>query len=74
MLGFMFWAAGCQGTRTECTFPPNGCEGGMGVAAREFDIPIPMPPLREVPEPGALLQLACGLATLAGLRRLHLRR
>jgi len=69
MLGFMFWAAGCQGTRTECTWPPNGCEGGMGVAARELDIPIPMPPLREVPEPTGWLQLASGIALLLGLKR-----
>ncbi len=47
MLGFMFWAAECEGTRTTCTTPPNTCEGGMGVAAKTFDIPIPMPPLRQ---------------------------
>lgn len=47
MLGLMFWAAGCQGTNTTCTFPPNTCEGGMGVAATTFGIPIPMPPLRQ---------------------------
>jgi hypothetical protein len=47
MLGFMFWAAECEGTRTECTTPPNSCEGGMGVAAAEYNIPIPMPPLRQ---------------------------
>jgi hypothetical protein len=47
MLGFMFWAAECEGTRTVCTTPPNPCEGGMGVAATEYDIPIPMPPLRQ---------------------------
>lgn len=46
MLGFMFWAAGCQGQGTGCTFPPTTCEGGMGVAATTFNIPIPMPPLR----------------------------
>jgi len=69
MLGFMFWAAGCQGTRTDCTWPPNGCEGGMGVAARAFDIPIPMPPLREVPEPTGTLPLAAGFGLLLWLRR-----
>ena len=47
MLGFMFWAAECQGTRAVCTTPPNSCEGGMGVAATTFNIPIPMPPLRQ---------------------------
>ena len=45
-LGFMFWAAGCQGQGTGCTFPPNSCQGGMGVAAKTFNIPVPMPPLR----------------------------
>jgi hypothetical protein len=47
MLGFMFWAAECEGTRSVCTTPPNTCEGGMGVAATTFNIPIPMPPLRQ---------------------------
>lgn len=47
MLGFMFWAAECQGVRTLCTTPPNSCEGGMGVGAQYFDIPVPMPPLRQ---------------------------
>ena len=47
MLGFMFWAAGCQGQGTGCTLPPTTCEGGMGVAATTFNIPIPMPPLRQ---------------------------
>src|SRR6266404_3656281 len=46
MLGLMFWAAGCQGQGTGCTFPPTTCEGGMGVACSTFNIPIPMPPLR----------------------------
>ncbi|MCI0396354.1 MAG: hypothetical protein L0332_11180 [Chloroflexi bacterium] len=47
MLGYMFWAAECQGTRAVCTTPPNTCEGGMGVAAQTYNIPIPMPPLRQ---------------------------
>ena len=47
MLGFMFWGGGCQGTRTVCTTPPNSCEGGMGEAATYYNIPIPMPPLRQ---------------------------
>jgi len=47
MLGFMFWAAECEGTRTVCTTPPNTCQGGMGVAAGTYTIPIPMTPLRQ---------------------------
>lgn len=47
MLGLMFWAAGCQGTHTACTFPPNTCQNGMGVAATTFKIPVPMPGLRQ---------------------------
>jgi hypothetical protein len=47
MLGYMFWAAGCQGNGTGCTFPPNTCQHGMGVAATAFDIPIPMSALRQ---------------------------
>ena len=47
MLGFMFWAAGCQGQGTGCTYPPNTCQAGMGVAAETFNIPVPMPPLRQ---------------------------
>jgi hypothetical protein len=49
MLGYMFWAAECEGTRTLCTTPElnNTCEGGMGVAASEYTIPVPMPELRE---------------------------
>jgi hypothetical protein len=47
MLGYMFWAAECQGTRTVCTTPPNTCQGGVGVGAKTYNIPIPMPPLRQ---------------------------
>jgi hypothetical protein len=47
MLGYMFWAAGCQGNGTGCTFPPTTCELGMGGAATAFNIPIPMPALRQ---------------------------
>ena len=47
MLGYMFWAAECQGTRSICTTPPNTCEGGAGVGATTYAIPIPMPPLRQ---------------------------
>src|SRR6201987_607062 len=31
MLGYMFWAAECQGTHSVCTTPPNTCQGGVGV-------------------------------------------
>jgi hypothetical protein len=47
MLGFMFWAAECEGTRTVCTTPPNTCEGGVGVGATTYSVPIPMPTLRQ---------------------------
>ena len=47
MLGYMFWAAGCQGNGTGCTFPPNSCQNGMGGAATALQIPIPMPGLRQ---------------------------
>lgn len=47
MLGYMFWAAECQGTRSVCTTPPNTCEGGVGVGAKTYNIPIPMPALRQ---------------------------
>ena len=46
MLGYMFWAAECSGTRSVCTAPPNTCEGGVGVGATTLDVPIPMPSLR----------------------------
>jgi hypothetical protein len=49
MLGFMFWAAEFPSARKNYvgTVPPNTCEDGMGVAASTFDIPLPMPPLRQ---------------------------
>jgi hypothetical protein len=47
MLGYMFWAAECQGTRSICTTPPNTCQGGVGVGATTYNIPVPMPPLRQ---------------------------
>lgn len=47
MLGYMFWAAECQGTRAVCTTPPNSCENGIGAGATFFNIPIPMPALRQ---------------------------
>jgi hypothetical protein len=47
MLGYMFWAAECTSSRRVCTTPPNSCEGGVGVGADTYNIPIPMPPLRQ---------------------------
>jgi len=47
MLGYMFWAAECEGTRTVCTTPPNTCENGTGVGAATFGILIPMQALRQ---------------------------
>lgn len=47
MLGYMFWAAECQGTSTVCTTPPNTCQGGVGAGAASYNIPIPMAPLRQ---------------------------
>jgi hypothetical protein len=47
MLGYMFWAAECPSTRRVCTVPPNSCEGGVGIGADTYNIPIPMAPLRQ---------------------------
>jgi hypothetical protein len=47
MLGYMFWAAECPSTRNACTTPPNTCQGGVGAGARIYNIPLPMPPLRQ---------------------------
>jgi hypothetical protein len=49
MLGFMFWAAEYPSSRKGyvATVPPNSCELGMGTAATTFNIPIPMPALRQ---------------------------
>lgn len=47
LLGYMFWAAEKPSTRGVTTAPPNTCEGGMGVAASTFNIPIPLPALRQ---------------------------
>jgi hypothetical protein len=46
MLGYMFWAAERPSARGIGTAPPNTCEGGVGVGAATYQIPIPMPPLR----------------------------
>jgi len=47
MLGYMFWAAECSGSKTVCTTPPNTCEGGVGLGAQVYGIPLPMPSLRQ---------------------------
>lgn len=47
LLGYMFWAAERPSARGVTTTPPNSCEGGVGAGATAFDIPIPMPPLRQ---------------------------
>jgi hypothetical protein len=47
MLGYMFWAAERPSARGIGTAPPNTCEGGVGVGAATYQIPVPMPPLRQ---------------------------
>lgn len=47
MLGYMFWASECPSARRVCTTPPDSCEGGVGVGADTYNIPFPMPPLRQ---------------------------
>ncbi len=47
MLGLMFWAAECPGSRAACTIPPNTCEKGVGMGARIYKVPFPMAPLRQ---------------------------
>jgi len=47
MLGYMLWAAECQGTHSVCTTPPNTYQGGVGVGAKTYSIPFPMPALRQ---------------------------
>jgi len=47
MLGFMFWAAETPSSRRISTTPPNTCEGGVGAGATFYNIPIPMPALRQ---------------------------
>jgi hypothetical protein len=47
MLGYMFWASECPSTRRICTTPPNTCEGGVGVGAKTYSVPVPMPALRQ---------------------------
>jgi hypothetical protein len=47
MLGFMFWAAECSASKSPCTTTPNTCEAGIGMGAKVYAIPVPMPPLRQ---------------------------
>ena len=47
MLGFMFWAAETPSTRRISTTPPNTCTGGVGAGATFYNIPVPMPALRQ---------------------------
>ena len=47
MLGYMFWAAECPSSKGTCTTPPNTCAGGVGVGGKTYNIPVPMPPLRQ---------------------------
>ncbi len=49
MLGYMFWAAEYPSARRNYvgTVPPNTCENGMGQAMDVFDVPVPMPALRQ---------------------------
>lgn len=47
MLGYMFWAAERPSARGMTTTPPNTCEHGVGGGATAYDVPIPMPPLRQ---------------------------
>jgi hypothetical protein len=47
LLGYMFWAAEMPSTRGVTTTPPNTCEGGVGVGATTYQIPLPMPALRQ---------------------------
>ena len=46
-VGYMFWAAECPSTRNICTTPPNSCQGGVGAGVKTYNIPLPMPPLRQ---------------------------
>jgi hypothetical protein len=47
MLGYMFWADECPSSRGDCTTPPNSCQGGVGVGSKTYNIPVPMPALRQ---------------------------
>ncbi|WP_238009133.1 hypothetical protein KZZ52_25860 [Dactylosporangium sp. AC04546] len=47
LLGYMFWAAERPAVRGIGTVPPNTCEGGIGAGATAYQIPVPMPALRQ---------------------------
>jgi hypothetical protein len=47
LLGYMFWAAERPSTRGVTTQPPNTCQGGVGGGATAYQIPVPMPALRQ---------------------------
>lgn len=47
VLGYMFWAAECPSSHDVCTTPPNSCQGGVGVGAATYNIPVPEPALRQ---------------------------
>jgi hypothetical protein len=47
MLGFMFWAAETPSSRRISTTPPNSCQGGVGAGATFYNMPLPMPALRQ---------------------------
>ncbi len=49
MLGYMFWAAEYPSARKNYvgTVPPNTCQDGMGTAMGVFEVPVPMPALRQ---------------------------
>ncbi|MEE4178254.1 MAG: hypothetical protein V2I46_12185 [Bacteroides sp.] len=47
MLGYMFWAAECPSTRSLCTTGSNECSGGVGEGSAFFNVPVPMPALRQ---------------------------
>jgi hypothetical protein len=46
MLGYMFWAAGTPSARRNYVSTTD-CTDGMGAAAETFEIPVPMPELRQ---------------------------
>jgi len=39
MLGYMFWGVEAQA--------PATCEGGVGTGANNYNLPVPLPPLRQ---------------------------
>ena len=45
--GYMFWAAGQPSAHGTNTFPPDTCQGGVGVGSSTYSVPFPMPALRQ---------------------------